>query len=263
MSSFAPTTLRFRDGHLGLVEVGDGEPVAYLHGMLGNPGEHAFLRELADQGHRVIAPSLPGFTGSSEPEGLRSLHDWVAAASELVDVAGVTGMPIVASSVGAMVALEVVAIRPEAFAAMVLIAPFGLWDADDPIADPFATTLSAQRRMITADPTKSASFFDDPDDLAPDELVEHGVDRYLTRTATAQLIWPLPEFGLAGRLHRVQQPVTLVHGAEDAIIPVSYMARWSEALPNVVAGHVIDGAGHQAEFDKPAETAAIVSAALG
>jgi pimeloyl-ACP methyl ester carboxylesterase len=262
VSGFAPTTLRFRDGHLGLVEVGEGSPVAYLHGMLGNPGQHRFLTELADHGHRVIAPSLPGFTGSSEPDGLRTLHDWVVATSELVDVAGVTGMPIVASGVGAMMALELAAIRPEAFSAMVLIAPFGLWDADEPIADPFATTLTAQRRLLTVDPAASASFFDDPGDLAADELVEHGVDRYLTRTAAAQLIWPLPEFGLVDRLHRVQQPVTLLHGAADELIPVSYVARWSQALPNVVASHVIDGAGHQAEFDKPAEVAALAAAAL-
>ena len=263
MTGFAPTTLRFRDGHLGLVDVGDGPPVAYLHGMLGNPGEHAFLGALADSGRRVIAPSLPGFTGSSEPEGLRSLHDWVVALSELVDVAGIVGLPIVASSVGAMMALELAAVRPGAFSAMVLIAPFGLWDDEDPVADPFATTLSVQRRLLTADPAASASFFDDPDALAADELVEHGVDRYLTRTAAAQLIWPLPDFGLAARVHRVTQPVTLVHGAHDEIIPPSYLARWSAALPNVVSTHLVDGAGHQAEFDKPAEIAAIVADALG
>ncbi len=261
MSGFAPTTLGFRTGHLGLVEVGSGEPVGYIHGMLGNPGEHAFLTALADSGHRVIAPSLPGFTGSSEPEGLRSLHDWVVAASEMIDIAGLTGLPVVASSVGAMVALELAAIRPEAFSSLVLIAPFGLWDPDEPVADPFATTLSVQRRMITADPTASSSFFDDPSDLPADVLVEHGVDRYLTRTATAQLIWPIPEFGITDRLHRVTAPVTLIHGAQDQIIPASYLDRWAAALPNVVGTHVVEGAGHQAEFDRPDDVAALVVAA--
>ena len=28
---------------------------------------------------------------------------------------------------------------------MVLVAPFGLWDDSDPVADPFGTTLSVQR----------------------------------------------------------------------------------------------------------------------
>ena len=259
---FAPGTLPFRDGHVGVVELGDGPTVGYLHGMLGNPGVHGVLEELAAAGFRVVAPSLPGFTGSSEPDGLRNLHDWVVATSEIVDVAGLAGAPLVASSVGAMLALEVAAVRPEAFGPMVLISPFGLWDDDDPVADPFGTTLSVQRAMLTDDTAASAAFFDDPADLPADMVVEHGVHRYLTRTAAAQLIWPLPEWGLAERLHRVTNPVTLVHGAKDRIIPVSYLQRWADELPNVVGTHVIDDAGHQADFDQPAQVARIAAAAL-
>ncbi|WP_323673382.1 alpha/beta hydrolase [Candidatus Poriferisodalis multihospitum] len=259
---FAPGTLPFRDGHVGIVELGEGPTVGYLHGMLGNPGVHAVLEELAAVGHRVVAPSLPGFTGSSEPDGLRNLHDWVVATSEVVDVAGLAGAPLVASSVGAMLALELAAVRPEAFGPMVLVAPFGLWDDSDPVADPFGTTLSVQRAMLTEDTEASAAFFDDPTDLPADMVVEHGVHRYLTRTAAAQLIWPLPEWGLAERLHRVTNPVTLVHGAKDRIIPASYLERWAEALPNVASTHLLDDAGHQADFDQPAAVAQIATAAL-
>ena len=262
MSGYATETLAFREGHLGLVSCGEGARVTYLHGMLGNPGEHAFLKALANDGWRVVAPSLPGFTGSSEPSGLRNLHDWVVAASELIDLAGVTGLPVVASSVGAMVALELAAIRPEAFGAMVLIAPFGLWDPEDPVADPFATTLTNQRRMLTADPTASASFFDDAEEMPADLLVEHGVDRYLTRSASAQLIWPIPEFGISDRIHLVKNPVTLVHGAKDEIIPASYLGKWAQLLPNVVGAHLIEEAGHHAEFDRPEDVAAIAKSAL-
>ncbi len=259
---FAPSTLPYRDGHIGVVELGEGPTIGYLHGMLGNPGVHPVLEELAASGYRVVAPSLPGFTGSSEADGLRNLHDWVVAASEVIDIAGITGAPLVASSVGAMMALEVAAVRPEAFGPMVLCAPFGLWDDDDPVADPFGTTLSVQRAMLTEDTTASAAFFEDPADLPADMVVEHGVHRYLTRTAAAQLIWPLPEWGLAARIHRVTNPVTLVHGAKDRIIPSSYLARWSAALPNVVTTHLIDDAGHQADFDQPSQIAQIAAAAF-
>ena len=259
---FAPGTLPYRDGHVGIVELGEGPTVGYLHGMLGNPGVHAVLEELAAAGHRVVAPSLPGFTGSSEPEGLRTLHDWVVATSEVVDLAGLAGAPLLASSVGAMLALELAAVRPEAFGSMVLVAPFGLWYDSDPVADPFGTTLSVQRAMLTEDVAASGAFFDDPADLPADMVVEHGVHRYLTRTAAAQLIWPLPEWGLSERLHRVANPVTLVHGAKDRIIPMSYLGRWADALPNVVGTHVLDDAGHQADFDQPARVANLAAAAF-
>ena len=96
----APPTLAFRAGHVAVRSVGEGPAVGYLHGMIGNPGVHPFLEALAGTGHRAVAPSLPGFTGSSPCEDLRSLHDWVVATSEVIDLAGLAGRLLVASSVG-------------------------------------------------------------------------------------------------------------------------------------------------------------------
>lgn len=263
-SPFVGEMVPFRGGHLSVVSTGEGEPVVgYLHGMLGNFGCHPALEALAAAtGRRVVAPSLPGFTGSSEPDGLVTTADWVVALSEAVDLVGLTGADVVASSVGAMLALELAAVRPEAFGRMVLVAPFGLWDDADPIADAFGTTLSVQRSMLTASPDASAAFFEDPPDLPADASVEHGVHRYLTRAAAAQLIWPLPEFGLSERLHLVKNPVTLIHGANEQIIPPSYLRRWEQALTHVAGTHLIDGAGHQAEFDAPDQVAAIAATAF-
>lgn len=258
----SPTTMSFRGGRIAVRDVGQGRPVGYLHGMVGNPGVHPFLEALAATGRHVSAPSLPGFTGSTPCEDLRSLHDWVVAASEVLDVSGIAGGPVVASSIGAMMALEVATIRPDAFSHLVLVAPFGLWDDDDPVADPFGTTLTSQREMLTADPEATAQFFDDPDGLPADLQVEVGIDRYHTRTSSAALIWPIPEHGITTRIHRVTCPVTLVWGGADRIIPVSYLDRWAAVLPNVAGAHVVEGAGHHAEWDEPATVAAIVDAAL-
>lgn len=257
-------TRPFRGQHLVVHEVGEGPTVGYLHGLVGNPGVHPFLRSLAGAGagHRVIAPGLPGFSGSPACEDLRSMHDWVAATSEAVDLAGLAGRPLVASSVGAMLALEVAAVRPEAFEHLVLIAPLGLWDPADPIADPFGTTMGQQRRLLTADPAVTAPFFDDDPSLGPEALVEANVGRYLARTAAAGLVWPIPEFGLDTRIHRVGCPVTLVWGSADRLAPPSYLDRFAARLPQLVGAHVVEGAGHLAEWDRPDEVAALVDAAL-
>jgi pimeloyl-ACP methyl ester carboxylesterase len=278
--------LPFRGGHVVVHEVGGevasevggraGErAVAYLHGMVGNPGVHPFLAALAGGGRRggeetpasaggrrVIAPSLPGFSGSPPCEDLRSIYDWVVATSEIVDLAGAAGLPMVASSVGAMLALELAAVRPEAFSQLVLIAPLGLWDPEHPVADAFGTTLRQQRSMLTVDPARTAAFFDDDPTRPADELVELNVSRYLARTAAASLVWPIPEFGLATRLHRVACPVTLIWGAADQVIDPVYAERFASALPRVEGTHVVEGAGHLAEWDQPEAVAALVQAAL-
>ena len=253
----------YRSGHIVVQEAGRGPDVGYLHGFVGNPGVHPFLHALAATGCRVIAPSLPGFTGSSRGDDLRGLYDWVVAASEVLDVAGIAGCPVVASSLGAMLALEVASVRPEAFSQLVLVSPLGLWDPVNPVSDPFAVTLSAQRAMLTADPSKTNVFFDDQDGRTSAELIDDNVARYLSRTSAAQLIWPIPEFGIVGRIHRVTCPVTLVWGGADQLNPPTYLDAWAGLLPNVVGKHVIDGAGHLAEWDAPEQVAAIARAALG
>ena len=258
------STRPFRGSHLVVQEAGEGPVVGYLHGLVGNPGLHPFLEALTGVGggRRIVAPALPGFSGSPPCEDLRSIFDWVVATSEAVDAAGLAGGPLVASSVGAMLALEVAAVRPEAFSQLVLIAPLGLWDPDEPVADPFGTTLKNQRAILTADPARTAPFFEDDPSSPPDVLVERNVERYLARTAAASLVWPIPEFGLDTRIHRVTCPVTLVWGAEDRLVPVGYLDRFAARLPHVSATHVVAGAGHLAEWDRPAEVAELVARAL-
>ncbi len=241
---------------------GDGPTVGYIHGMIGTPPGAPILAAAAGAGLGLTAPCLPGFTGSAPTADRRSIHDWVFHLSSLIDATGLSGQPAIASSVGAMVALELAAVRPDAFSHLYLVAPLGLWDDAEPIADPYATTLSAQRRLLTDDPTVTGIFFDDPADLVGDDLIEYGVARYETRTAAASLVWPIPDHGLSQRTHRIETPVTIIWGAEDRIAPPSYADRWAKVLPNVVAIHSIAEAGHLVDWDQPDAVAALVAAAV-
>ena len=138
-------TVDFRGATALIDERGEGPTVGYLHGPIGCPPRHPFLDVLAER-CRIVAPNLPGCTGSDPCDDLRGIHDWVVAVSELVDLAGLAGRPLVASSTGAMLALELAAVRPEAFTQLVLVSPLGLWVDDDPVADPFGTTLTRAAR---------------------------------------------------------------------------------------------------------------------
>lgn len=187
------------------------------------------------------------------------MHDWVAATSEIVDNAGITGQPLVASSVGAMLALELAAVRPEAFSHLILIGPLGLWRDDLPVNDPFATTLSGQRNLLTNDPSLTAAFYEGDETEDP---VTATIQRYTARTATASLVWPIPDFGLSQRIHRITCPVTLVWGADDRIVPPAYADLFAESLVDLQMVHVVEGAGHLAEWDAPRRIASIVRAVV-
>jgi pimeloyl-ACP methyl ester carboxylesterase len=244
-------------GPFHIRRVGRGSRVGYLHGDFGNPDEHPFLDALGAH-CEVVAPSLPGFD-FSEPAQLDSIHDWIVALSEAVDCAGLAGGPVVASSLGAMLALELCAVRPEAFSELVLIGPYGLWDDAEPAADPWAVPTAEQPAMFVADPDRASGFYANADGADP---VEAEVRRYRARREAALLIWPLPDHGLAARLRRVQPPVHLLWGAEDRIVGVSYLKRFAELLPDVRSEHVLAGAGHLAEWDQPREAAAHIHTLL-
>ena len=245
----------WRAGRLEIQRYGAGRPIGYLHGMVPPHASVGFLEQLASRGCEVIAPCLPGFGGTATSRDLRTMHDWVAATSEIVDVAGLTGRVMVASSVGAMLALELAAVRPEAFGHLILIGPLGLWRDDLPVSDPFSMTLSGQRNLLTNDPTLTAAFYEGAGGADP---VVETMQRYTARTATASLVWPIPDFGLSQRIHRVSCPVTLVWGADDRIVPPSYADLFAECLTDLRSVHVIESAGHLAELDAASRVVDIV-----
>lgn len=249
-------------GALDVTTTGAGTPVGYLHGFVASGSARPFVDEMSRLGFGVTAPNLPGFGATATTADLRGMHDWVWALSEIVDLVGLAGRPVVASSIGAMLALELAAVRPEAFSSLVLVAPLGLWRDDDPVTDPFATTLGNQRALLTKDVTVTANFFEDDPNQSTGDAVEANVRRYTARTAAASLVWPIPDFGLVQRIHRVTCPVTLVWGTDDRIVSTRYADLFAEHLCDLRAVHLVEGAGHLVELDAPSRVAAIAKEAL-
>jgi pimeloyl-ACP methyl ester carboxylesterase len=237
-------------------EGGAGPRLIYLHGMIGNPGWHPFLQALAAD-WTVIAPCMPGFNDASERHTMRSIHDWTFALSEMADAAGIAGLPIVAASTGAMVALEVEAMRPGTFGPMALVSPLGLWDDAHPVADVFSERTPDQPGFLMNHPANAADFYDN--NRAPDiSLAE--LHRYRTRRSAASLVWPIPDHGLASRIHRLASEVHLVWGSDDRVLPAGYRDLFARRVRNVGGTTVIADAGHLAEWDQPAAVARAVAA---
>jgi pimeloyl-ACP methyl ester carboxylesterase len=257
----APARFTFRNGDVEVHEIGEGSTVGYLHGVFGNPAVHPILEELG-RTHRVVAPTLPGFNGSTGYESLDTIYDWVVAVSEVIDLAGLAGRPLVASSLGAMLALELAAVRPEAFSSLVLVAPLGLWNDADPVADLFGRPFTEEQAFLTSEPNAAQLFYTSDPALPTEDVVAAELRRHITRRTVASLLWGIPDHGLRSRLHRVKAPVTLIWGTEDALIGPAYMEAFRARLPNVVGCHLLEGAGHQADWDRPGQVASIAADAI-
>jgi pimeloyl-ACP methyl ester carboxylesterase len=206
------------------------------------------LDALRTEGWDVVVPVIPGLDGRSGFTVPDDHLGWLVVIWDALDATGALPCPVVGASLGGMLAADLAALRPEAVTALVLLAPFGIFDAAHPGLDVYA--LPAAERMghlfAKSVPEPFAARFGD---VRPGEGHEEGpVARYLCDVAAASLLWPLGDRGQADRLHRIGCPALVLWGELDELLPVPMADRWAGPARPV---ETIPGAGHLLEWDEP------------
>lgn len=232
-----------------VIEDGSGPPLLFLHGVTGvQPGD-PFLARLARE-YRVLAPRLPGFGDSTGTEHLLDLHDLIYYELDLLDALGLRGIPVVGHSLGAMVAAELAAVQPERFSGLALIAPFGLWNPAHPVADLFSMSPAQLAAATYHDPNSTAAQAAARPPEDNEAYIAFMLDRAKALATTAKYLWPIPNRGLAKRLHRVAAPTLLVWGESDRIVPPAYARDFQAGIPHAKVETVAE-AGHLPQVEQP------------
>jgi len=227
---------------------GSGPRIGFLAGYGGLPKWVPFLDRLAEK-RTVIVPSLPGFPGGDRGHAVLDTHlDWVLAARDLIDKAGLAGADLVGSSVGGSFAAEVAAIWPEKVRRLALIAPFGLYDAEAPAADPWAQRADEVAALMTARPDAYKILKEMP---AGANSVEWPIEQTRAAEAAARIFWPLGDTRLARRLPLIRAPTLVLWGEHDRLLPRSYAHAMAKTIGSGTEVRIIPGAGHLAELDEP------------
>ena len=236
---------------------GNGPKLGFLAGFGGLPRWIPFLDALARE-RTVIVPSLPGFPGGERGHSVLDNHlDWVLAAHRLVQLAGLDGADLAGSSVGGALAAEVAAIWPASVRHLALIAPFGLFDEQDPATDPWAQRAPDLPGLLCANPARWEALKTEPEGQ---NSPEWPIEQTRAAEAAARNFWPLGNTKLEKRLPLIAAPTLLLWGEHDRIMPRSYADRFANGIAGNSEIRVIPGAGHLAELDKPEETAAAILA---
>jgi len=125
------------------LEAGEGRTVVFLHGWgLSHRAYRDPVRRLAALGVRVLAPALPGFSGTAGLPGkdttLHSYADWVIGFLDAVDVRD--PVLLVGHSFGGGVATLVAHDHPKRAGALVLVNAIGgaAWTQDGELVRPMA-----------------------------------------------------------------------------------------------------------------------------
>ena len=231
---------------------GSGPKLGFLAGFGGLPRWVPFLDELA-KSRTVIAPSLPGFPGGDRGHTVLDSHlDWLLAVREILDQARLSGADLAGSSVGASLAAEVAALWPASVGKLALIAPFGLFDENNPPTDPWAQRGDAVPGLMCADPDIWTALKSPPEGA---NSVEWPIEQVRANEAAARIFWPLGNTRIEKRLRLIKAPTLLLWGEQDKIMPRTYAEAFAKGIAGATTTRIVAGAGHLAELDKPVEVA--------
>jgi pimeloyl-ACP methyl ester carboxylesterase len=228
---------------------GSGPPILYLHGAAG-PRWDPFLAALAEH-FTVHAPDHPG-TGETARDSIyrvESLWDLVLIYDEILDVLGLSSVPVVGSSFGGMMACELAAHRRAGVGALVLLDPLGLWRDDLPVAPYLLLSQDELLGALFSNPNAEPvqRLLELPDD--PQELAVAQADSVWSLGATGKFVWPIPDKGLKKRLHRITAPTLILWGEDDRLISAAYA---EEFAGRIAESHIeiVPGAGHLPQWEQ-------------
>jgi pimeloyl-ACP methyl ester carboxylesterase len=243
LSLSVPTS--FGDIPLTADERGDGRAVVILHGGAGPASVTGFADLLAERtGTRVIAPTYPGFGGTTRPEalstiaGLAELIDGMLAALDLDDVT------VIGNSMGGWITTELALRHPSRLGRIALVDAVGIEVAGHPAADFFALTPAQVAEHSWYDPSRAV--IPDPATLPPParEILAGN------RASLALYGGSMTDPALLPRLAGIDVPALVLWGEADRIVDVDYGRAFAAAIPGA-RFEVLERTGHVPQMEAP------------
>lgn len=236
---------------------GLGPALLYLHpaaGLVWDPYLDGLCKD-----YTVYAPEHPG-TSAADPSAINKVDSWwdlMMIYEELVRALALDNPVIVGQSYGGMMAAELAAMFPALPSKLVLLNPIGLWRDDAPI--PLV-------ELCASGPDKLPGYlFHDPACEGAQRMFAPGADQDQTIKAmsgmvwslgcTGKFFWPIADYGLAKRLHRIKAPTLIVWGRQDALVPAVYAEEFGQRISGSRI-KLIDRCGHIPQVEQLQNTLA-------
>ena len=209
--------------------------VVLVHGVNDQAGTWFTIAPSLAQTHRVILPDLPGHGESAPKEGPLPISMMV---ERLHDVIGDERVTLVGNSLGGWIAMLYTLAHPERVARLVLEASGGL-------SLPFASPIVARDRDEALLILRNVH---GPRYVAPEWVITALLQR--ATDAPMLRVTEMTEHFVDPRLEEIHAPTTIVWGADDGVLPLSYAKALQHGIANSKL-NVIEGAAHIPHFQQP------------
>ena len=228
---------------------GQGEPLLFISGLGGHLAEIPHLVESHREHVRFIPFDGRGCGRSDTPAGEYTISGYADDAAGLLDVLGIPAAFVYGSSMGGMVAQELVLRHPRRVRGLILGcttpgALRGERPANATVQRMIANlSLSGDEALVAG---WKLGYSDAYIDANYDAMIarsrqssQYGAprDSYLRQVSAAA------RHDTHDRLHEIACPVMIIHGRDDAMMPVRNAELLKDGIPHAEL-HILDGMGH-------------------
>jgi 3-oxoadipate enol-lactonase len=243
---------------------GDGPPLLLIPGLGSTRVVFASLMPLLTAHFRVTVYDQRGIGASEVTTGPYTTAQLAADAAAVLDGVHIDRATVLGASFGGLVAQQVAVEYPNRLLALVLAAtgPGSAHPAEEP--DPTASDALLGKGARTPEEAYRIActvLYSRAFQEAHPEFIEQQIGDRATRPIDARAFRAQLDASRTheawDRLPSISAPTLVMHGSEDAVMPVANARLLAERIPGATLV-VFDGAGHLFFHEEPQRTAAIV-----
>jgi pimeloyl-ACP methyl ester carboxylesterase len=226
------------------IEVGEGEPLLLLHGLMGALSNWEKVVEEFSPNYRVILPMLPIYDMPLLTTGVRSLSKFI---HKFIKFKKLSNVIMLGNSLGGHVALIYVLAHPGYVKALVLAGSSGLYE------NSLGGTFPRRENYEFVKERVEYTFYDPAtaDKQLVDEVYAMVNDRHKVIRIVAMAKSAI-RHNMKKDLRKITMPVSLIWGKDDKITPPEVAIEFNELLPNSEL-HWVDKCGHAPMMERPEE----------
>ena len=232
-----------KEGKFNYIEVGEGQPIIVLHGLMGGLSNFAAVTEFfSGNGYKVIIPELPIYSKSLLKTNVKSFAKYLY---DFIEFKGLNDVVLLGNSLGGHIGLYHTKMHPDKVKALVITGSSGLYES----AMGGGYTKRSDYEVIKK---KAQEVFYDPA-VATKEIVDEVYETVNDRNKlikTLAIAKSAIRHNMAKDLPKMNTPTCIIWGKNDGVTPPDVADEFNALLPNSDL-FWIDKCGHAAMMEHP------------